>query len=228
MFHAPRGRATRRAAPRRAGPPAIRFFILILFSLSLSLSFRLSLTSLPLAFLPLFRRRFSLSSFLSFLYSLVLFSLHSYRPTTLQSACANWASREGETITRGGKKKKKYQFQGFSSRSTRFGDKVPSFPNSFFYFYLSYLSCSVLRILLSIFAWISYSWISQFLRQCARLLIFANPVLFCRIAILLKRALTKVRSIRSTCSLLMVMETTGETTTREVFKLCPSDVRRSG
>lgn len=124
-------------------------------------------------------------------------------------------------------KKKKYQFPGFSTRSTRFGDKVPSFPNSFFYFYLSYLSCSVLRILLSIFAWISYSWISQFLRQCARLLIFANPVLFCRIAILLKRALTKVRSIRSTCSLLMVMETTGETTTREVFKLCPSDVRRS-
>ena len=105
VFHAPRGRATRRAAPRRAGPPAIRFFILILFSLSLSLSFRLSLTSLPLAFLPLFRRCFSLSSFLSFLYSLVLFSLHSYRPTTLQSACANWASREGETITRGGKKK---------------------------------------------------------------------------------------------------------------------------
>ena len=127
MFHAPRGRATRRAAPRRAGPPAIRFFILILFSLSLSLSFRLSLTSLPLAFLPLFRRRFSLSSFLSFLYSLVLFSLHSYRPTTLQSACANWASREGETITRGGKKKKKYQFQGFSSRSTRFGDKLSKF-----------------------------------------------------------------------------------------------------
>lgn len=167
--------ATRHATPRHAAPVRQLYASLSWFFFSLSF-----LTSLPPAFLLLF------PFFLSFLPLFPCFVFSSLLSTDNPPKCARQlraspGSREGETITREGKRKKKrnINFEYFRlDRRALGGDKVPNFRNSFlfFLFVLFTVPCALLQ---SIFAWILHSWISQL---PAQIINFRSHEFFCSVA----------------------------------------------
>lgn len=139
MFHAPRGRATRRdaprhATPRRAGPPAIRFFILILF-LSLFPNEPSSSFLAAFPFLPFFSSSIPLFCF--------LFSAIDRQPSKVRAPIAGlaWVPRGRNNYPRGKKKKKKGISISsiFDSIDALWGGiKFQTFEILFFSFYFSY------------------------------------------------------------------------------------------
>lgn len=126
--------ATRHATPRRAGPPAIRFFILILF-LSLFPNEPSSSFLAAFPFLPFFSSSIPLFCF--------LFSVIDRQPSKVRAPIAGlaWVPRGRNNYPRGKKKKKKGISISsiFDSIDALWGGiKFQTFEILFFSFYLSY------------------------------------------------------------------------------------------